>query len=160
MDAGRRDFGLLPQQVIVLENLFSGRDRVDLMKLLFRQFMVFSVVGAVGTAFHFAILASVVNLHLAGPVAGSMLGFTAGAVVNYLLNYHLTFNSRDRHLSTFLKFLAVAVSGLCLNTLIMYLMTQSLHYLVSQVVATAIVLAWNFLCNRFWTFREACLAGQ
>lgn len=116
--------------------------------------MLFSVVGVVGTAAHFAVLVAVVQTQLAGPVIGSVLGFCLGAVVNYLLNYHLTFNSRNRHLPTFLKFLSVALGGLCLNTLFMYFLTQSLHYLVSQVIATSCVLIWNFLCNRFWTFRE------
>jgi len=84
------------QRATNLENLPVGKNRVYLIKLFFRQFVLFSV----------------------------------------------------------------AISGLCLNKLIMLLMTQWQHYVVSQMIATAIVLVWNFLCNRFWTFREACLVRQ
>lgn len=128
------------------------------MKLFIKQFALFTLVGAAGTTVHFAVLVGIVQTGLAGPVAGSICGFSAGAVVNYLLNYHITFNSNGKHLPTFFKFFGIAVSGLCLNTLIMFWLTQQLHYLVSQVVATGLVLVWNFLCNRFWTFKESCLA--
>jgi putative flippase GtrA len=30
-----------------------------------------------------------------------------------------------------------------------------LHYLIAQVIATGIVLIWNFLGNRIWTFRAS-----
>ena len=130
------------------------------MNLLFRQFMLFTGVGAVGTAAHFGVLIALVRSQLAGPVVGSVCGFAVGAVVNYLLNYHLTFASTGRHLPTFLKFFSVALSGLCLNTLIMFLATTHLHYLLSQMMATGTVLIWNFICNRFWTFREVRLVRQ
>jgi putative flippase GtrA len=89
-----------------------------------------------------------------GPVSGSMAGFGAGVLVNYCLNYHLTFKSNKPHRTALPKFLVIAMAGLCLNTLIMALATEWLHYLLSQALATAPVLAWNFLCNRLWTFRE------
>jgi len=128
------------------------------MKLFFRQFVLFSLVGIIGTGAHYAVLITLVQMNLTGPVVGSIYGFTTGAVVNYCLNYRFTFNSSGKHLPTFLKFFAIAISGLCLNTLIMLWLTQQWHYLLSQVIATGLILVWNFLCNRFWTFREPSLA--
>ena len=125
--------------------------------LILKQFASFAIVGGVGTAVHFALLAASVQLLNAPPILGSMAGFIAGGVSNYLLNYHLTFRSDGQHLGTSLKFLVIALAGLGLNTLIMYFAIQWLHYLLSQVIATTIVLFWNFLCNRYWTFREASL---
>ena len=127
---------------------------------LFRQFISFSVIGAIGTAAHFAVLIFAVQVLSISPVSGSIAGFIAGAIINYLLNYHVTFKSENRHLESFPKFFTVATIGLVLNISLMYVLTQWLHYLVSQVIATAIVLIWNFLCNRFWTFREANLVKQ
>jgi len=128
--------------------------------LLFRQFLAFSVAGAIATTVHFLVLAIAVQLFSFGPVIGSIAGYITGAVVNYLLNYHVTFNSRNRHMETSIKFCVIVLSGLCLNTVIMFFLTQNLHYLLSQAIATATVLIWNFLCNRFWTFRESNLAKQ
>ncbi len=130
------------------------------MKLLVKQFFSFSVVGAVGTVFHFAVLVLFVQTLGSSAVLGSFAGFVTGAVVNYLLNYYFTFKSESRHRETSVKFFTVAISGLGINTLMMFLMTPWLHYLASQAITTATVLFWNFLCNRFWTFREACLVKQ
>ena len=127
---------------------------------IFRQFISFSVIGAIGTAGHFAVLIISVQILSTGPVAGSIAGFLVGAIINYLLNYHVTFKSGIRHLESFPKFFTIAIIGLVLNISIMYIMTQWLHHLVSQAIATAIVLIWNFLCNRFWTFREEHLVKQ
>ena len=133
--------------------------RGDLVQLL-RQFISFSLIGVIGTTAHFVVLIISVQALSMSPVSGSIAGFITGASINYLLNYHVTFKSRNSHLESFLKFFTVATLGLGLNTLIMYITTQWYHYLVSQVVATAIVLIWNFLCNRFWTFKEDCLAKE
>ena len=51
------------------------------------------------------------------------------------------------------RFAAVATVGAAINTVIVgSLFAAGLHYLVAQVAATAIVLAWNFLANKYWTF--------
>lgn len=124
------------------------------MKQVATQFVLFAAVGTVGTAAHFAVLILLVRLLATGPVSASVAGFVTGALVNYGLNYHVTFRSRNPHTSALPKFLAVALAGLCLNTTIMAQATAKLHYLFSQALATAVVLGWNFVCNRIWTFRE------
>lgn len=119
------------------------------------QFLVFSAVGAVGTAVHFAVLIGLVQGRGAGAVPASMAGFVAGALVNYLLNYHITFRSRKSHGGALVRFFTVALAGLGWNTVIMSVATRWAHYLLSQMLATGAVLVWNFVCNRFWTFKES-----
>jgi putative flippase GtrA len=128
------------------------------VQLIIRQFMLFSVVGAVGTAAHFGLLIALVQFMVTGPVPASIAGFAVGALVNYGLNYHVTFRSKKPHQAVAPKFVTIALAGLGLNTLVMALATSWLHYLFSQSLATFLVLAWNFLCNRFWTFKESSLA--
>ena len=122
--------------------------------LLSKQFLLFTVVGAVGTAAHYIVLIIMVQLMSTDPLRASIAGFAVGALVNYYLNYLITFKSNNPHCITLPKFFAVALVGLCLNILIMALMTSCLHYLLSQALATVMVLAWNFFFNRFWTFKE------
>jgi putative flippase GtrA len=117
-------------------------------------------MGSVGTAAHFAILFVFVKTLSWNPLLGSTVGFIAGAAINYLLNYHITFKSNNRHAVSFPKFFFIAIAGLGLNTTIMYVAIQSFFYLISQVIATTTVLFWNFICNRFWTFREVPIAKQ
>ena len=119
------------------------------------QFARFCLVGSMGTAVHYSALVAIV--HLQGkPMIGSIVGFVLGAMVNYVLSYHYTFKSVQRYPVTLAKFFTTACAGLALNTLIMSLLTGLLdvHYFVSQLLATAGVVLWNFTVNLRWTFRR------
>lgn len=124
---------------------------------LLGQFSRFTLVGAVATSVHYAVLIFLVQAINLGPVQSSATGFAFGALVGYVLNYRLTFRSSKRHWEAFPKFLLAALSGLAINTLIMIGLVSGIdaHYLVSQVAATGIVLIWNFYVNRSWTFGES-----
>ena len=124
------------------------------MQPLLSQLMSFAAVGVVGAATHFGVLVMLVQFMGTDPVVASMIAFPAAAAINYLLNYRLTFRSNNPHHTALPKFLTVAAVGFCLNTLIMAVATMWLHYLLSQVLAAFVVLAWNFICNRIWTFRD------
>jgi putative flippase GtrA len=119
-----------------------------------RQFIGFAGVGAIGTAGHYAVLIGLVQLAGVSPVMASIAGFIAGAVINYFLSYRYIFQSRKRHAEALTKFLLVASAGLGLNAAIVWFGVSMLewHYLVSQVIATGIILLWNFTANRLWTF--------
>ena len=84
------------------------------------------------------------------------MGFVLGALVNYVFNYHYTFDSAKPYVESLAKFSATACAGLVLNTLIMGLLIGLLdvHYFVSQLLATAGVVFWNFTVNRLWTFHR------
>jgi len=124
-------------------------------RTLVRQFGYFTTMGSVGTAAHYALLTALVYLLLVHPVVASCFGFVVGGMINYLLNHRFTFSSHEPHGSALPKFFTVAGIGLCLNGVIMAVGTGllMLHYLVAQVLATGLVLMWNFGVNRSWTFR-------
>jgi putative flippase GtrA len=121
------------------------------------QFLRFALAGAVGTAAHFAMLLWLRRGFEISAALASTGGFVAGAVVNYVLNYRFTFNSRARHQEAFAKFMSVALAGLGLNAGIMHVLADRLGMrdLLAQAVSTGLVLFWNFAGNRFFTFREA-----
>ena len=119
------------------------------------QFVRFCLVGSVGTAVHYSALVAIA--HFQGkPMIGSVVGFVMGAMVNYVLNYRYTFKSVKPYSETLAKFFTTACVGLVLNTLIMGLLFGLLdvHYFVSQLLATAGVVFWNFTVNLGWTFRR------
>jgi len=119
-----------------------------------QQFVRYAAVGAIGTLVHYGVLVVLVQSQAAGALIASTIGFGAGALVNYLLNYYLTFRSRERHHEALAKFMTVALLGLAVNAAVMALLAGALglHYLLAQLVATAVVLAAGFLANRWWTF--------
>lgn len=129
---------------------------------LARQFAVFTLAGAVATSAHYTLLIMLVQVFRADPVLASVGGCILGALVGYVLNYTVTFKSKKRHQEALSKFLTIAAIGLGLNTMIMSVLTNSLrfHYLLSQVIATSIVLLWNFIANKWWAFKENSSAGN
>ena len=118
------------------------------------QFFSFAMLGAVGTAGHYVTLIALVKLWNADPVIATTFGFIIGAVINYFLNYHITFSSNKNHAEALSKFMLVATIGAGINASIMYAGVSLLefHYLLAQIIATGIVLGWNFLLNKTWTF--------
>lgn len=121
-----------------------------------KQFTRFAVCGVVGTLAHFLLLVLLVQCLGVTPVVASSAGFLLGATVNYTLNYHYTFRSIKPHREAMWKFFVAALIGALINAALMSILIHhsSLHYLVSQVIATGFVLVWNFMANRIWTFRE------
>ena len=120
------------------------------------RFLVFSAVGAVGAAAHYLVLIVFHEFLDVNPVIASAMGSIVGAFVNYLLNYHVTFESDAAHGSVMPKFYLIATVGFLLNILIMWQMVRSfeIHYIGSQLVATGVVLAWGFAGNSIWTFNK------
>lgn len=121
----------------------------------FKQFILFAAVGAVGTAGQYLALFILVEGGLLNKVPASVAGFAVGAVINYFLNYRFTFNSNKSHREAITKFFIVAIIGAAINTALFYMGIHLLHlyYMLAQVVATVIVLLWNFIANKLWTFK-------
>ena len=121
----------------------------------FYQFIRFAGVGAIGTIAHYVTLIILVQCAGANPIGASTTGFVLGAFINYYLNYHYTFRSTRNHQEAMTKFFTVAVVGVFSNGAFMALATEilALPYLIAQVLATGMVLIWNFVANRLWTFR-------
>jgi len=123
---------------------------------VFSQFIRFAGVGVVGTVVHYSVLIISVQFLRVPPVPASVMGFVLGGIVNYYLNYRITFRSNKKHYETFSKFFSIAFVGLLFNTVLMALFAEILnwHYLISQIMTTGLVLLWNFAGNKLWTFRE------
>ena len=124
--------------------------------MILRQFLKFAGVGVVGTAVQYTTLFVLVQFAGIYPVAASTAGFILGALVNYHLNYIYTFDSSKSHFEAMPKFFSVAAVGLLLNGLIMefFISFFSFPYIIAQLIATGLVLLWNFAANRMWTFME------
>lgn len=117
------------------------------------KFTSFAFVGAIGTLFHYLVLYFLVETQNVNPVSASGCGAITGLLVNYVLNYRITFKSQQSHIQTFPKFASIALIGLGLNLATMTVLTQQFYYLYAQIMTTLLVLVWNFLANHFWTFQ-------
>lgn len=119
-----------------------------------RDFLRFATVGAVATAAHYAVMIALTELGGMNPVAATVCGFALGAVVSYTLNRRYTFAVQPAYMRGFLKFAIVIGIGAVLNAAIVALFIRAgLHYMAGQVIATGVVLVWNFAGARLIVFR-------
>jgi putative flippase GtrA len=127
------------------------------------QFVKFAVVGAVGTVVNLAVLKLTLlvweQFSATTPFAveafASGLAFAVAVVNNFLLNRWWTFRSSGPAYRQFGKFLTVSIAGLCLNELVFWVFRDQLglDVLLSQLIAIACVLPFNFVFNKLWSFR-------
>jgi len=116
--------------------------------------MLFATVGGLCTGIQYLILVYLVSMHDWHATVASTLGFIASALVNYLLNYKITFRSKNPHLSALPRFLVISGVGLVLNGAILQagIAYTSVPYLWCQVASTVIALFWNFAGSLKWSY--------
>jgi len=124
--------------------------------MLRHQAVRFAVVGVVATLTHLGILTAGVEWWGWSPLPASTLGFLAAVADSYWLNRVWTFDSNQPHRETLWRFFVVALFGLGLNTGMMMLLVQYLHwwYLWGQLATLMVVPLSNYLLNRHWTFKQ------
>ena len=118
-------------------------------------FIRYSLTGAAATALHYAVLLALVELLGVAAALAAGIGALCGAALAYLGNRHFTFQgSGASHGQAVPRFVAVALAGAALNSLIVWLGTYAFgwHYLAAQALATLVVLALGYQLNRSWTF--------
>lgn len=124
---------------------------------MLEKFLKFAGVGAVATLVQYVLLVLIIEQSAVNETLASAVSFSFSAIINYLLNYRFTFESDLRHRQVVPKFFITALIGLCINTLVFEILLTlgNVHYLVCQLVATFIVLIWNFVINAKWSFHRS-----
>lgn len=123
-------------------------------RIMLGRFLVYAMVGAAGTAGHYAFLITAVSMGMMGPVPASVLGAIVGAVINFVLNTLVTFRGRMT-LGTAGRFFATAAVAAAANGLLMSALLRFLRidYRLAQLLATAVLLCITFGINSAWTYR-------
>ncbi len=123
-------------------------------KQTLREFGSFAGVGTLATSVHYVVLVVLVEIFSTNETSATTVGYVVGAAVSYALNYRFTFRSAKSHKTAVMRFLVIYAVGMALNSLIVFCLvhTFTFHYFVAQIVATGIVLLWNFVGNKLWAF--------
>lgn len=143
------------------------------------RFLKFAVVGTIGAVIDFGTLNLLIQIGGLPKVLANACSFTAAVISNFVWNRVWVYpeTRRDPLTKQFIQFFFVNVAGLAINTGIFYGSDQWLlgeagvfagtigraalsvgmshfdfAYNGAKVLATAVVLFWNFFVNRFWTF--------
>ena len=101
------------------------------------------------------LLTEVCGLHY---LVSATISFIAGLVVNYLLSTSWIFRKSklENKWAEFAIFAVIGVVGLVLNNLLLYLFTDlaHIHYMISKLLTTALVMIWNFGARKFILFNK------
>jgi putative flippase GtrA len=154
---------------MILTNILTdGRERT--------RFIRFAIVGTIGALVDFGtfnLLASVLGIHY---VLASVCSFIVAMVNNFLWNRYWTFpDSRSKSASQqLIQFSVVNVIGLAIRTPLFAVLSSPLQSLfdllpflpvsifdaemlghnLALAIAVIVVLFWNFIVNRKWTFSD------
>lgn len=134
------------------------------------RFFKFLVVGSVGFVVDFGTLTFLVELLGWPPLVANTVSFSAAVVSNFIWNRLWTYpESRSKKKRVqLIQFGVVNVVGLMINNGLLIalqgpfdslLMGMSLPimvrgYVPAKIVATVVVLFWNFFVNRYWTYGD------
>ena len=120
------------------------------------QLIKFCLVGVFNTFLHFGIYYCLTRYLGLQFLLANALAFMLAASSSYLLNKFWTFEDKSKdHRKQYSKFISVATVGLIINEGLMYLFVSALglYDLLALIIAALVVVFWNFLMNRYWTFR-------
>lgn len=141
----------------------------------FTRFIKFSVVGTLGFIIDFGLLSL---LHLGfgvSEIPANVVSVSAAIVSNFLWNRYWVYpDSRARSFRRqFAIFTGINLVGLIINNVVFAIgllyshsmlifiaglfdqtARDSLDYIPPKLIATVVVLFWNFFVNRYWTFND------
>lgn len=139
------------------------------------RFFKFAIVGAIGAVVDFGIL-YLLHVIVGWPLAlSNTISFTCAVISNFTWNRYWTYpDSRSKPITSQLgQFFVVNIAGWAINTGLLLLLAgpltnligtfeavatptlaHNLGYNAAKVIATGVVMFWNFFINRFWTYND------
>ena len=116
--------------------------------------MKFGVVGALAFVIDYGLLALLTEAFGINYLVSATISFTVSVVFNYAASMRYVFRhkegmSRRREFSVFV---VLSIMGLGLNNVCMWAGVELLgiHYLVTKIGATFIVMVWNFVTRKLF----------
>ena len=137
------------------------------------RFLKFSIVGISGTIIDFGIFNFLLHLQF-NSIFASIISFIAAVFNNFYWNRHWTYPESKIHYIApqLIKFSSVSIAGLLIRTILYKLLEQpsiifaermlsEYIYFSAEIIGKNISLAfviiiilfWNYLANRFWTYK-------
>lgn len=126
----------------------------DKIEDLLIQIFKFGIVGVVATLIDFIFLYIFKEFCHFPIVVSNTLSFCISVIYNYYASVKWVFHiNREKDAKRqFVTFIIFSVIGLLLNDLIMWISTDLFHiyYLLSKVIATIIVMVFNFITRKLF----------
>lgn len=122
------------------------------MKLI-KQIIRFGIVGLVATIIDFLLLFCLTDFLNIYYLVSSIISFIISLLVNYILSIKWVFDVKKKQTyREVLLFIILSTIGLLINQLILYIFTDifNIYYIFSKLVATLIVMIYNFVTRKIF----------
>lgn len=136
--------------LIKIKNIMSDKGK---MKQLIKQILKFGVVGVVAFLIDYSLLYILTEFMSIHYMISSVISFTVSLIFNYIASIYWVFDVKKKQtIKEIFVFAILSIIGLGINQLVMYLMTDigHIYYMLSKLVATAIVMVWNFVTRKIF----------
>lgn len=124
------------------------------VKKLIAQFMKFGVVGVIAFCIDYGLLVLLTELFGVNYLVSATISFTVSVIFNYCASMRYVFTHKEgmSRRREFIIFVVLSVIGLLINNGCMWAGVELLgiHYLITKIFATAIVMVWNFVTRKIF----------
>jgi putative flippase GtrA len=138
------------------------------------RFVRFAIVGIIGAVVDFGTFNLILFLTSAPATIAQAISFTAAVISNFIWNRHWTYpDSRSKSISRqLLQFFVVNLIGLLIRTQLFNWLSEVLKLAFTPLLSTTpisptwagnnialasaiiVVMLWNFIINRYWTYND------
>ena len=122
------------------------------MTKLINKIIKFSIVGGIATIIDFIFLYIFKEYLSIDVILANTLSFIISVIYNYIASITLVFdiNKNKNKKLKFALFIIFSIIGLIINNTLIYILTNTLniYYLLSKVIATLIVMIFNFITRK------------
>lgn len=124
--------------------------------LKFRNLILYGIIGSFTSALDFVVftmLSKYIGIHY---IVANCISVLVGITTSFVLNRSLNFKVKDKKGKRFIIFLTVGLCGLVLSNLILYVGINLLDgdELIVKLASIVLVVGFQFLLNKFVTFKE------
>lgn len=119
---------------------------------LIKQLIKFGFVGGICFVIDYGVMVLLTEVAGLEYLLSCGISFTVSVIANYLLSMKFVFERKDtldRRIE-FIIFVVMSVIGLGLTELLMWVFVDkaNIHYMISKIVVTAIVMVYNFVTRK------------
>lgn len=122
------------------------------MRRLIEQLFKFGIVGVICFFIDYGVLILLTEVFDINYLLSAGISFSVSVIVNYILSLTFVFETDkdNNRVKEFIIFVALSVVGLGINQVLMWLGVEKLniHYLLSKIGATAVVMVYNFVSRK------------
>lgn len=118
------------------------------------QLIKFGIVGVISTALDYGLMVLFTEGFGIFYLLSSTLSYAISLIFNYFASMKFVFRSREDmgRLREFVTFTLLCLMGMGLNQLILWLIVEKcgIYYMISKILATVVVMVWNFVTRKIF----------